>query len=335
MKNSASPQSVQVVSFYQFRAIEASQVSPLAEKIEIEGRSRGLVGLVIFGVEGINATLSGERAALERFIQDLEVWLALEPLALKWSEARKPPFHRFQVKIRDEIVTLGTPDLRPDLAPALGGKRTHLTPEEWHQVLVNDKNFRLIDTRNWYETRLGKFAGAVDPNIDEFTEFPEYIKKQDIKKDEKVLIYCTGGIRCEKAILEMNRQGFENVYQLEGGILAYLERFPNAKFEGECFVFDHRVAVDQNLQPSQQFKLCPHCGQPADQKLACARCDTDTMVCVTCVEVENLRTCSKNCAHHYARSPGKKGRQQRQGLRFEGQKVKPQKTQKANALKQD
>jgi UPF0176 protein len=130
------------------------------------------------------------------------------------------------------------------------------------------------------------------------------------------LIYCTGGIRCEKAIVEMNNHGFDNVYQLDGGILNYLEKFPNQKFEGECFVFDHRVAVDQDLKPSQTYGLCPHCGQPAEEKIECVRCDTVVAVCNECRDQHGKRTCSKNCAYHEAVSPGKKGRSQIQGLRF-------------------
>ena len=126
-----------------------------------------------------------------------------------------------------------------------------------------------------------------------------------------MLIFCTGGIRCEKGILEMQRRGFNNVYQLEGGILNYLEKKPGQEFEGECFVFDHRVAVDQDLKPSARYKLCPHCGQPAETKIECGRCDSEAFVCGDCL-TQNFKanTCSKNCAYHFERFPGKKGEKQ-------------------------
>jgi UPF0176 protein len=124
------------------------------------------------------------------------------------------------------------------------------------------------------------------------------------------MIYCTGGIRCEKAIVEMHNQGFESVYQLDGGILNYLAKMPNRSFEGECFVFDQRTAVDQDLKPSTRFAMCPHCGQPAADKLNCLRCDAETSVCTKCQEDVHLRTCSKNCAYHHRRAPHEKGARQ-------------------------
>ena len=114
----------------------------------------------------------------------------------------------------------------------------------------------------------------------------------------------------------MHDQGFENVFQLDGGILNYLAEKPNQNFEGECFVFDNRVAVDQKLQPSLQYALCPHCGQPADQDISCLRCDIDAKICVTCANEEAKNTCSKNCANHYRVAPGKKGKNQGGNYRF-------------------
>ena len=159
----------------------------------------------------------------------------------------------------------------------------------------------LIDTRNWYEYRLGTFRGALNPGIEKFTDFPDFIQKQGIGKHQKMLIFCTGGIRCEKGILDLEQNGYQNVFQLEGGILNYLEQYPNQKFEGECFVFDRRVAVDQNLEPSKRYTLCPHCGQPADRRIECGLCDQPAQICLECegMQVKGV-TCSKNCAHHYS-----------------------------------
>ncbi|RYZ68556.1 MAG: hypothetical protein EOP05_16245, partial [Proteobacteria bacterium] len=229
----------------------------------------------------------------------------------KWSEAPDFPFRRFGVRMREEIVTLGKPEVQP-LPPK---SKTHLSPDEWDQALAQE-DVVVLDTRNWYETRIGTFKKAIDPKLEEFSEFSEYVAKAEIPKDKKVLIFCTGGIRCEKAIVEMHDQGFENVFQLDGGILNYLAEKPNQNFEGECFVFDNRVAVDQKLQPSLQYALCPHCGQPADQDISCLRCDIDAKICVTCANEEAKNTCSKNCANHYRVAPGKKGKNQGGNYRF-------------------
>lgn len=305
--------SYQIAAFYHFASIAPDSVESLAEKIEIEGETRGLRGLIILASEGINGTISGStREVVTGYLAWISEMLGFPRLETKWSESPSWPFHRFRVRVRDEIVTLGKPEVQP-LEPK---SNTHLSPGEWDRVLA-EEDVCVLDTRNWYETRIGKFAGAIDPQLNEFHEFGGWVAKADLPKNKKYLIYCTGGIRCEKAIVEMNNQGFDQVYQLDGGILNYLAEYPNKKFDGECFVFDHRVAVDQELKPSAIYKLCPHCGQPADQNLSCIRCETATTVCLTCAEVDERRTCSKNCAYHARLTPGKKGRSQLQGLRFE------------------
>jgi UPF0176 protein len=155
----------------------------------------------------------------------------------------------------------------------------------------------IVDARNDYEYAIGKFKGAIDPSIKTFSEFPEFVKKGELPKDKKVMMYCTGGIRCEKALLEMEKQGYSDVYQLEGGILAYLQQFPEGNFEGECFVFDKRVAVDQHLQPSQTYHICPHCGNPGTLEVNCLACNKQAIVCYGCAKEERHKTCSKNCAY--------------------------------------
>jgi len=299
-----------VFSFYKFMNLRDDEVATYAKQLQIFGEQNHLEGLIIMGREGINATISGQKSKLDVFMQQLKMLLGAEDIEIKESLSDFAPFKKFKVKVRDEIVSLGKPGIRPT------SQNNHLSPEEWDKVL-SEEDVVVLDTRNWYETKIGKFAGAIDPNIDEFNEFPEFLKKSDIPKDKKVLIYCTGGIRCEKAIYEMQSQGFEKVFQLEGGILKYIEKFPNKKFSGECFVFDHRVAVDQNLKPSQNFKLCPHCGQPSAHKISCRKCDHEAWICDQCMQEESRQTCSKNCAHHYLRKPNVKGHKQFQGYRYE------------------
>ncbi len=306
-----------VYTFYKFIKLSDDQVEILLPQIQSLGEEKNLEGLVIFGREGINATISGQGSALEAFMVELQKKLGTESLDIKISPTDFAPFKKFRVKIRDEIVSLGKPDIYPT------SHNNHLSPEEWHRVM-QEEDVILLDTRNWYETKIGKFSGAIDPKLSEFNKFPDYLKNSELPKDKKILIYCTGGIRCEKAIYEMQSQGFEKVFQLEGGILKYIEKFPNKKFDGECFVFDHRVAVDQELKPTQNYKMCPHCGQPSGEKLSCLKCDQDAWVCEECVKETHRQTCSKNCAYHYQREPLAKGRKQFQGHRFEVLKKRSQ-----------
>ncbi len=278
-----------VTTFYRFFPIE--NIENTKKELTDLAIQKNILGLIVLGTEGLNATVSASTAEDLKFFK---TWLneRFGEFFFKDSESDIKPFRRFVVKTRPEIVTLGTPNLVPTKS-----QNHHLSPHEWNEVLKNE-DVLLIDTRNWYETKIGTFKGAVNPHTDQFREFPEFIKKQNINKDKKILIFCTGGIRCEKGILELQNQGFENVYQLEGGIINYLQQSPNDQFEGECFVFDHRVALDQNLKPSKIYKLCPHCGQPGAIKINCDRCQAEAHVCENCKPLENKgNTCSKNCAY--------------------------------------
>ena len=297
-----------VTTFYHFKP--TSDLHKISDELYALANRWDLQGLIILGKEGINSTMSSPSPeglnALKGFVTDR---FGCPDLFFKDSESSVRPFRRFVVKIRDEIVTLGTPELAPfDLK-----KNHHLSPQEWNEALRHE-DVVLIDTRNWYETQIGTFRGSLIPNIDQFTEFPSYLESQNIPKDKKILIFCTGGIRCEKGILDLQKEGYDNVYQLEGGIINYLKECPHQEFEGECFVFDHRVALDQNLLPTQKYGLCPHCGQPGSQTIECRRCDTPSYICEDCLQIEVAKdTCSKNCAHHYRLHPHKKGPRQKPG----------------------
>lgn len=289
-----------ISSFYQF--INIPNPETVRDTLFHKATELRILGLIILGHEGINATTCCQNKehfeTWKKFIQDT---FQLDQLNNKDSESHHPPFLRLSIKIKPEIVTTGRADLK--LGKDKQNQNFHLSPDQWDQVLKNEKdNVVVIDTRNWYEFKLGTFSGAKNPNIDKFTDFPDYFKKQDIPQDKKILIFCTGGIRCEKGILELQEEGYKNVYQLEGGILNYLKQKPNEEFKGECFVFDNRVAVDQELKPSKTYKLCPHCGQPGAQKLQCVRCDHEYVICESCINIETKKdTCSKNCAFQWKR----------------------------------
>lgn len=294
-----------ISTFYKFSRLDD------LEKIKTELINKALEfnirGLLILGHEGINTTCSARSLeSMNQWKTWIQDYFNCHGLFFKDSTSEVSPFRRFVVKIRDEIVTTGIPEMMPP-----EGKNYHLSPAEWDRVLREEKDYVLIDTRNWYEYEIGTFKGAINPDIEKFTDFPKFMEEQGIDKDKKMLIFCTGGIRCEKGILELQKQGYSKVFQLEGGILNYMKEFPNQQFEGECFVFDHRVALDQDLKPSQTYKLCPHCGQPGVTKITCSRCDTETIICEKCHSQEVLKeTCSKNCEYHFRLHPNKKGPRQ-------------------------
>ena len=309
----ADDQTYFISTFYKFQ----KDPDPAKTKLFLENLAKQTEcrALIIIGPEGFNATFCAKtESSFSDFKTGIVTYFKTPDLFFKDSESIVCPFRRFKVKIRDEIVTLGDTTLVPY---DLDNKNQHLSPSEWNDVMKNEDAV-LIDTRNWYETKIGTFKGALNPMTDQFTEFPKYLESKNIPKDKKVLIFCTGGIRCEKGILEVQKQGYKNVFQLYGGILNYLKEFPNDQFDGECFVFDHRVAVDQHMHPSKEYRLCPHCGQPGKTKIDCKRCDHVELICDDCAELEfKKETCSKNCAHHFELHPERKA--ERQVLPFENE----------------
>ncbi|MCJ8277134.1 MAG: hypothetical protein HRT44_01145 [Bdellovibrionales bacterium] len=299
-----------IKSFYFFKDLPEETLEDNRQLLKKWANELGIHGLVIIGKEGFNTTLSAkEHEQLPLFIDKVKEHFGIDDIFIKTSYSEKAPFRRFVAKVRDEIVTIGRPDIVP------GDLNNHLSPEQWNQMMERD-DVVVVDTRNDYEIEIGTFENALDLNIKEFTEFPDKMEAAGTDKEKPHLIFCTGGIRCEKAIYDMQERGFKNVYQLDGGILNYLEQKPNEKFQGECFVFDSRVSVDQELNPSEQYSLCPQCGEVGTIEINCKRCDAETKICKNCHskldEQPSLETCSKNCEHHYRLRPGQKGPQQRQ-----------------------
>lgn len=233
--------------------------------------SNNIKGTLLLAEEGINGTIAG----LSQDIQVLLHFLRTDAifnsrfadLEHKESFASEHPFYRMKVKLKKEIVTLGVPGVSP--TKKVG---TYVKPEDWN-ALISDPDVILIDTRNDYEVDIGTFKGAIDPKTTTFREFPEYVAEHfDKTKHKKVAMFCTGGIRCEKASSYMMDQGFEEVYHLQGGILKYLETVPESEsmWEGECFVFDQRVAVKHNLEVGEfdQCYACRHPLSPAEMQSA-------------------------------------------------------------------
>lgn len=203
-----------------------------------------ICGTILIAPEGINGTIGSSNGGVEVALAYLDKHFEIMKGEVKFSTSSKRPFLRFKVRIKTEIVTLRQPQADPS---KLVG--TYVEPADW-DALVNDPDVLLLDTRNDYETKIGIFKGAVDPNIQTFTQFVDYVRENlDPKKQKKVAMFCTGGIRCEKASSFMLHEGFEEVYHLKGGILKYLETIPadESSWDGECFVFDRRVGVGHGL----------------------------------------------------------------------------------------
>jgi UPF0176 protein len=253
-----------VAALYQFVTLE--DFHELREPILQACIEAEVKGTLLLAQEGINGTIAGSRDGVHQVLAYLRSDPRLANLVHKESYDDHMPFYRMKVKLKKEIVTMGVADIDPN--DVVG---TYVNPRDWND-LVNDPEVVVIDTRNDYEVGIGTFAGAVDPKTTTFREFPEYVRDNyDPAKHKKVAMFCTGGIRCEKASAFMLKEGFEEVYHLEGGILKYLEEVPpeESTWEGECFVFDSRVAVNHKLEKGQ-YDQCYGCRHPIteDEKLS-------------------------------------------------------------------
>ena len=223
-------------------------------------------GTLLLAQEGINGTISGPREGIDNLLAYLNEDSRLNPVSTKESLHDEPPFYRTKVKLKKEIVTMGVEGIDP-----LKTVGTYVKPSDWN-ALIADPDVTVIDTRNDYEIEIGTFKHAIDPKTDTFRQFPQYVKENlDPEKNKKVAMFCTGGIRCEKSTAYLKEQGFDEVYHLEGGILQYLEDVPkeDSLWEGDCFVFDNRVAVNHDLEKSI-YDQCYACRLPitAEDKAA-------------------------------------------------------------------
>lgn len=249
-----------VAALYKFVRIEdpetfRNNLFAFMEKNEIRGT-------VLVAYEGINGTVSGSRAHVDAFLQYLRSDERLADLEHKESYSEKCPFLRTKVRLKKEIVTLGVEGVDPN--EVVG---TYVEPRDWNNLIAQE-DVVLVDTRNDYEYQIGSFKDALNPDTTSFRQFPDYVKSNlDPNRVKKVAMFCTGGIRCEKATSYLKTQGFEEVYHLKGGILKYLEEVDPAesRWEGECFVFDDRVSVDHSLAPGE-YDLCHACRMPISEE---------------------------------------------------------------------
>lgn len=251
-----------VVTLYKF--VSLPDFAALRQPLLAVCLQQEIKGTILLAAEGINGTIAGSRLAIDATIAYLRADPRLADLETKESLADLPPFDRMKVKLKAEIVTLGLPTIDPNQQVG-----TYVSPQEWN-ALIADPAVTVIDTRNDYEVAIGSFQGAQNPHTDSFREFPDYVQQHlDPAQHPKVALFCTGGIRCEKASSYLLAQGFQQVYHLQGGILKYLETVPaeDSLWQGECFVFDQRIAVRHGLEPGS-YEMCRSCGHPisaADQ----------------------------------------------------------------------
>jgi len=252
-----------IITLYKFHKIQDPLKLQAALKKEL--KNLDILGTIIVGNEGINGTVSGTSINLDTAIERLKFHSKILDLDLKESFSKKSPFLRLKIKFKDEIVTMGKKNINPSTQSG-----EYINHSRWN-ALIEDKNTLLIDTRNSYEYAIGTFKNSINPKTANFKEFPEWVNKQQFsetdKKQKKVAMFCTGGIRCEKASAFMKNEGFEKVYHLKGGILKYLEETEtqNSLWQGECFVFDDRVSVKHDLSEGS-YDLCHGCRMPITEQ---------------------------------------------------------------------
>jgi UPF0176 protein len=240
----------QIITFYEFKPYLADDLPSIKNEIKASMKSHSIKGTIILATEGFNSTIAGTPDNINAFVTAAEAILGVK-LCYKSSFHDGLPFRRVDVKIKPEIVTLKRP---VDMSFAQG---THVSAKQWNELVADPETF-VLDTRNNYEYQTGTFKRAVNPQTDKFSELPEYVAQHlDPERHKRIAMFCTGGIRCEKFAPYLRQQGFPEVYQLEGGVLKYLETIPaeESLWQGECFVFDDRVSLDHQLTKGESADL--------------------------------------------------------------------------------
>lgn len=247
-----------VATLYKFFKVD--DLVALQNQLYAICNKNNVMGTILIANEGVNGTISAKPREIEKTLISIQKDDRFSEIEIKYSSTNKQPFHKMRVRLKKEIVTIGLPEINPNKTVG-----TYVKPEEWNDI-ISDPDVILIDTRNKFEIKIGSFKNALDPRTTSFRDFPEWVKKfkQDkTNTNKKIAMYCTGGIRCEKASSLMKEEGFNEVYHLQGGILKYLEQVEKEKslWEGECFVFDDRVCLTENLEVGS-YKMCFACRMP-------------------------------------------------------------------------
>jgi UPF0176 protein len=277
---------IRVTALYHFATFD--DPAALREPIEALCREEGVRGTLLLAKEGVNGTIAGPHDGIERVLAHLRSLPGCADMPVKNAAAETMPFHRLKVRLKQEIVSMGEPDVDP-----ANNAGTYVAPEEWDDLIARPDTI-LIDTRNDYEVAIGSFPGAIDPGTRTFREFPAWFRanREALLREgvNKVAMFCTGGIRCEKATAFLKAEGVDDVYHLEGGILNYLEKVPAARssWDGECFVFDERVAVGHDLAPGSHV-LCRACRMPVSPEQRASPLYVEGVSCPQCHDARDER----------------------------------------------
>ena len=258
--------SYEVIAFYKFVKIDDCET--WAPELKQQMLDRDIMGTILLAHEGINGTICGRPESIAQIIEIMHAHDGLDDLPYKSSYAPGHVFNRAKVKVKPSLISIGEDD-HADPNKQVG---TYIKPKDWN-ALISDPDVVLIDTRNDYEFHAGTFDGAVDPDIKRFRELPKFVRDNySPETHKKVAMFCTGGIRCERSTAWMLEQGYEEVFHLEGGILKYLEEVPQEEsmWKGDCYVFDERVGVNHDLEPSDEAKFCPTCNRALTTKVRCS-----------------------------------------------------------------
>ena len=255
-----------IVSLYSFFSFQENLILELKDKLFNIENNNDLTGLLIIAREGINGTICAKEEIIDKVINLITKFTDVNELNIKVSQSKKKIFKKLKIKLKNEIVTMGVPEINPSKDAG-----TYIDSFNWNK-LIEDKNTIVIDTRNHYEVSIGSFKKSINPNTENFSEFPKWVDDNlenhlGNKKYKNIAMFCTGGIRCEKATSLLKKKGYKNIYHLKGGILKYLADISNEEsmFEGECFVFDKRVALDHQLKKGS-YAICHACGMPISKQ---------------------------------------------------------------------
>lgn len=267
-----------VATFYKF--VKLPDFTHKQASLLAKCQEQSVWGTILLAAEGINGTIAGSSSAIDAVLAFLRSDPRLADLDSKFSSTDFPPFKRLKVRLKKEIVTLGVPEIDPNHQVG-----TYVSPQDWNNIL-NNPDVVVIDTRNIYEVDIGTFKGAKNPQITSFRQFPDYVRRHlNPAAHKKIAMFCTGGIRCEKASSFLLNQGFQEVYQLQGGILKYLEEVSDQEslWQGECFVFDERIAVRQGLEAGT-YDSCRNCGHPISEEEQLSPEYEENISCPYCFE---------------------------------------------------
>jgi len=289
---------VKVILYYNFHSI--NDLDQFCADHRRHCNNFDLLGRIYIAQEGINGTLAGTENKVSEYMNYLRSLPGFAGTDFKEDSCDYNPFRKLIVKIRPEIVTLKAPE-RIDLSLE-AGKR--LMPHEWRSVLESSGDYMMIDTRNRYEWEIGHFEEAVLPDIENFYDFPRWFDEAKIDRKKKILIYCTGGIRCEKVALLMEKRGYKDVYQLHGGIINYGQKEGGAHFRGKCFVFDDRLAVPVNKEDHEPITCCLITGVPCDSYINCAHPECNKLfICSQDGARKMSGCCSEECMQSARKRP--------------------------------